>query len=260
MKALLVSLLVCAGLPAEPQPLEFEPGQPETPAAELGEPEAGAAEGMSPLLTLNALEASAPRVFERVRLQDLRHTPSRFAGRAVRCAVQIASVDLPFDSFFSRFDPTHDLCFSAWDDDQRVWHSDQFNDPARGLFIERESALGQRIASARPHQRFLLTLRVREIWAGEPWIEVEGAVEIQPSAGEGTILHASRAQSLWGTGQRELAIGELERALASPLPNSLHLALDEELEFMREQFALNPTPTKRPPPAGQETVYRLNLR
>lgn len=265
MKTLLVSLLLGAALPDVPSSVELEPALVESGISEASSPSGSATYGPvraepAPLLTLRALEASAPRLIEEVSFDELRQTPSRFAGRSVRCAVQVAELDIPFDSFLSRFDSAQDLCFSAWGDEQRIWHREEFENTATRLFVPRGSVLEARVLAAGSHERLLLTLRVREIWLNQPWIEVESAVLLSPSVGEGTILHASRAMDLWKTGQRELAIGELERALASPLPTKVHAALEEELDLMREELASNPERLNRPLPPGENTIYRLDLR
>ncbi len=265
MKTLFVSLLLGAVAPDTPVSVDSETALVEPGVAEAHGTSGSASYGPvrvepAPLLTLRAVEASFPRLIEEVSLDELRQTPSRFAGRSVRCAVQIAELDVPFDSFLSRFDPAQDLCFSAWGDDQKIWHREEFENTATRLFVPRGSVLEARISATGLHGRLLLTLRVREIWLNQPWIEVQSAVLLSPSVGEGTILHASRAMDLWKTGQRELAIGELERALASPLPASAHAALEEELKGMREDLESNPERPKRPMPPGENTVYRLDMR
>lgn len=240
--------LICAGALLAPEVDEPLQGPP-VPASQPG-----------PLLTLHAMEATAPRMPDEVTLADLRRSPSGFTDRSVRCPIQLAAVDAPFDPWLSRFDPARELCIQAWGDDQPIWHQEEFADPAERLFVRRDSAVGKKLAAARPHDRFLATLRVTEVWFGEPWIEVESVVSLSPTLGEGTILHASRAHTLWNAGQRELATSELERALASPLPINVHLALEAELDSMRQSLRNEPPRVIRPLPPGESTVYRLDLR
>ena len=215
-----------------------------------------------PVLTLQALEAAAPaiRAPREVLLSELREAPSRYAGETVRCAVHVAEQGAPFQPFLSRFDPERHLRVAAWSDEQPVWHREAYDDPAPFLFVERASPLGQRLAAARPHERFLLTVTVREVWFDEPWIEIEGAHPLLPGLGEGTVLHAARAHELWEAGQRELALGELERALRSPLPPVAHdLLLAEHAELERRMRVETEPPPPRPLPAGNYATYRLHL-
>jgi hypothetical protein len=158
------------------------------------------------------------------------------------------------------FDPQLWQRFPCWSNEQRPWRAADFADPAPFLFARRGSAAQLLLSSTGPHRAFELIGQVRAVRLGEPWIAVEAARPLPESIGAGAVLHASRGFELLGIGQRRLALAELERALAAPLPERPRAELEAVIEALRED--LRRVPESGPPaprPGFRGELWRLEL-
>ena len=158
-----------------------------------------------------------------VPLGELRAAPARHLGREVRFTVQFSRRLEDWNPFFSRFGPRDWLALEVWADESFLWEQSAFEDPARRLFVRRGGDLETQVRSSRTYARFEARGFVREIFLGEPWIELTSLKPLAEEVGEGTIVHVGRARELWAQGQWDLALEQLERAKAAPLPpHALH--------------------------------------
>jgi hypothetical protein len=160
-----------------------------------------------------------PPVAEATTLEALRAHPARWLGREVELVLQLRAENAPCDPLRTRFSPSSWRGFSAWSDAQLPWERAAWDDPARRLFVRRGGALAAYFDRVRPHDRLRVRAVVREVLLGEPWIEVLTATRLESAIGEGAILHATRARRFQEEGKHDLALEQLERALASPLPD-----------------------------------------
>jgi hypothetical protein len=84
--------------------------------------------------------------------------------------------------------------------------------------MRRDSDAVKVLANAPKYARFEVVARVRQVFLGRPWIEIESAQRLVPEIGEGALLHASRALQLIEGEQWQLASDDLDRALIGNLP------------------------------------------
>jgi hypothetical protein len=193
-----------------------------------------------PLVTLYGAAphgAAAERALTRaplptVSLGELRANPGPHLGQERRVVLQVARIGEPWQPWTTRFGPADYQRLEAWGDEQLPWRIADYDDPAPYLFTRRGSVAEFTLRLARPHDRFLATVAVREQFLREPWCEVLSLTRLDPAIGEGTVLHASNALRLQARGGLELALSELDRALGSPLPP--HAAA--ELERLRREW------------------------
>ncbi len=169
-------------------------------------------------------------------LSEIRAGPSRFLGAEVSFTLQFQHTIEDWNPFFSRFGPADWLGFSAWPDERFTWDPDVFDDPASRLFVKRGSAAARLLSQARTHARFEAHGRVRELFLGQPWIEIDELVSLPSEVGEGTILHVGRARELAAEGQWEFALEQYERAKAAPLPLHALGAIEREIAETREAW------------------------
>ena len=167
--------------------------------------------------------ANAPDVPADVPLGELRAEPARHLGKEVRFTVQFSRPVEDWNPFFSRFGPREWLALEVWPDESFMWDREAFEDPARRVFVRRGSDLESLVQSARTYTRFEAQGIVREIFLGQPWIEIVRLKPLAEEVGEGTIVHVGRARELWAQGQWDMALEQLERAKVGPLPpHALH--------------------------------------
>ena len=161
-----------------------------------------------------------------VGLQELRAEPAKWLGRRVRFVLQFDAPRATWSPGMTRFGTDSWLAFSAWADEQFTWDPDEYADPMLHLFVRRGSALGGLLGVIDRYERFEAVARVREVFFGVPWIEVESLRPLFELVGEGAILHAARARDLMAKGQWGLALQQLERAGVGPIPEHARAELE----------------------------------
>ncbi|MCZ6599118.1 MAG: hypothetical protein O7B99_15880 [Planctomycetota bacterium] len=168
-------------------------------------------------------------------LAELREVPGRHLGRSLRFIVQLSGPVESWNPYLTRFGPGDYVRFQAWSDESFVWEMGVFADPAPYLFVRRGSLAEALLANGRRFERFEVTGGVREVFLGEPWIEVEHVRLLPKFVGEGTILHVNWALTLSGRGMWTAAIEQLERARSENLPRHAGAELDRLVEGLRRE-------------------------
>jgi hypothetical protein len=161
-----------------------------------------------------------------VALSELRADPPARLGQTVHLVLQLGDAVPTFNPYVTRFGPGDFLCFRAWSDEQFLWERAAFDDPAPYVFARRGSVAAAILAGGRPYARFEVVASVREVFLGEPWIEVLSAERLAEEVSEGAILHAVRGLELLREKNGALAAGQLERAKAGFLPAHARAELD----------------------------------
>lgn len=174
-----------------------------------------------------------------VPLTDLARSPARFLNREVRLTVQFRATVERWDTYLSRFEPGRWLGLEVWPDESFTWDRPVFEQPFGHLFVRRGGGFEPLVRRARCYQRFEVHGRVREVFLGEPWIEVLEVTPLEGEVGEGTILHVTRARELLATGQFSLALEQYERARTAPLPPHALAAVLDEIRLAEEARRLN---------------------
>jgi hypothetical protein len=153
-----------------------------------------------------------------VELSELRQLPSRSLEIPFRATVVVQGVDRAWDPLLTRFDGATWLRLEAWSDDAALWERAPFGDPAPYLFARRGTEAARALLAASPYDRIEVEGAVRQVFAGEPWIEIWAVHRKGVALTEATVFHAARAERLEREGSLDLARSEIERALAAPMP------------------------------------------
>ncbi len=171
------------------------------------------------------------------KLAELRAAPARFLGEEVRFTLQFRALVEDWNPYLSRFEPGRWLALEVWPDELFTWDESVFAAPAGRLFLRRGGGFEPLARRARTYQRFEVRARVREVFLGEPWIELLELVPLEGEVGEGTILHVTRARELAAEGKFALALDQYERARAAPLPPHALAAVLAEIRATEEARA-----------------------
>jgi len=166
-------------------------------------------------------------------LSALREQPGEWLGEQVRFVIQFDGEQVDFNPWLTRFGPADYRCFGAWADSQRLWLRAELDHPARTLFTRRGSAAEGVLAAGRPFDRFEVLANLREVFLGEPWLEILAAAPLTARVGETTILAAGRAEWLFSEGQVDQAIEAFEAALVDGLPEHVAAELRSRLAVTR---------------------------
>lgn len=190
---------------------------------------------LRPLPVAPALASAAPGLAERsTSLSELRAAPGTNLGQEVRFVLQFQRLVEDWNPYLSRFEPARWLALEAWPDELFTWDKRVFDAPVGHLFLRRGGGFEPIARRARTYQRFEVHGRVREVFLGEPWIEIEELVPLSGEVGEGTILHVTRAREVALQGQFDLALEQYERARGGPLPPHALAALLAEIHATEE--------------------------
>jgi hypothetical protein len=228
----------------------------------LGAAWAGPATPVLPVTDVAAalsIDASRSAVVE-TELSAIVNRPWSWMAQPVHFEMVLEGADVPFQPWLSSFGPRDWAALSAWSDDADLWNAKVHATPFARLFIDRGAADLGALLHAHRYERFSCWGVVREVHLGQPWIEVVRAEPLLDDVPSGAVLHASRAVDLWGQGQRQLAVSELERAQLAPLP-AAHasrlsgLEAQWRLDLERQPFL----PGLRHGRPAESTVYRLDL-
>jgi hypothetical protein len=185
---------------------------------------------------------------ECVALGELRTRPASRLGQEVRFALQLRGLVEDWDPYLSRFEPGRWLALEVWPDEQFTWDLEVFERPFTRLFVRRGGGFEPLVRRARTYQRYEARARVREVFLGEPWLEVVELVPLDGEVGEGTILHVTRARELAFDGELDLALEQYERARKGPLPpHALAAVLDEQRRTQEARELQRAEEAKRAP-------------
>lgn len=177
------------------------------------------------------IDASLARPAPEIRTwSELKADATRLLGRRVRFVVQMHSRVEHWNAYLSRFGPHDTAVFQFWADEQFPWRVDDFDAPLVRLFVRRDTDAEAELARGTRYARFEIVGTVREVFLGEPWVEVENALLLPERVTEGTVIHGGRALALVESGQWILAASEVDVALQANLPR----AAREELERLRD--------------------------
>lgn len=213
---------------------------------------ASSAPGEKPVAPVTPPVAPLPPVAEPplVPYEELRRRPAQHLARRVRIVVQLEGGVASWNPYLSRFGMRDYAAFRAWSDEQLPWQLEDYEAPAVRFFVRRASPSARAFDGLPEFARCELVVRVAELFAGEPWLEVERVRRLELQLTEGTVIHAGRAHEFLEQGQWALAESELERALAGALPEGPRAELERLSEICRAEResarAPRTGPTKQP--------------
>lgn len=161
------------------------------------------------------------------QLADLRRLPSRALGQPFRVHAVVCEIGGAWEPYFTRFDRATWRRVALWSDDARLWERAAFDDPLAFAFVRKGSALDERLSTYSAYDRVVVEGVVREVFAGEPWVELWSVRSAEPGLTEAGVFHAVRALEAQAKGLGPLARSELDKALAAPLPEHQRAALEE---------------------------------
>lgn len=201
------------------------------------------------MLAVAALPSMARKVQEAepaplVAASTVWEMPGAHVGNEVRFVVQHASWIEAWNPLTTRFGDGDYKAWSAWADEQLLWIPREYEQPLVRLFVRRGGAAEWALEGLELYRRFEVVGEVKAVLEGQPWIEVVGVRPLTEQIGDGSLVHAGRGFDAWERGEWGRAVGEFDRALASPLPPIAR----EELLRLKEQCserADNPTLEER---------------
>src|SRR5690348_11328442 len=103
---------------------------------------------------------------------ELEKDATRLLGRRVRFVAQLRGPVERWSSYVTRFGPAQFDAFQLWTDEQMPWQVDDYEAPYVRVFARKSSTESRALAAGREYARFEIEGTLRELFLGEPWIEV----------------------------------------------------------------------------------------
>jgi hypothetical protein len=198
-------------------------------------------------LTAAPVENEAPLEPTLSPYEDFVEHPARHLGETIRFAFSFESEVATWNPFLTRFGAADFECVYGWSDSSFPWLAEEYNSPTIRLFLPRNSRAERRLKDAKPYARFAVEGVVRELFAGQPWIEVTSVERLEAALNEGAVIHAERGMREMQEEHFSLAIENFERARLGILPRS---TADELERVIAECHAgLDAAGTRRTKPA-----------
>lgn len=154
-------------------------------------------------------------------------------GRRVRFILQLKGERASWNPYLTRFGTRDWASFEGWPDERFLWEESAYDAPFTRLFVDRASALVELLRGAEIYRRFQVVAAVREVFLGEPWLEVLELEPLTEFVAEGTLIAVGRAEELAERGEIALALDQLERAKAAPLPAHALAELERRIAEIR---------------------------
>lgn len=178
-----------------------------------------------------AAPAAATETLE-TSLRELDLDPLAALGRVVHLRVQIDAELASWNPYITRFGSGDFRAWRAWGDEQFLWRAPEWENPLGTLHVRRGSPAESVLGSATRFARYDVIGRVRQVFLGRAWIEIEHAERLSAEVDEASLVHASRATLLAENERWALALEALDSALAGQLPSHAR----EELWRLRGEY------------------------
>ena len=200
-------------------------------------------------LVLSAVLAPAPVQvvapdLPAVTWQDLCDRPSRWLGKSVRLRIQFQAPVERWNPYLTRFGTQRFAAVQAWADEQLPWIRAEYEAPLVRLFAARGESCAWAFETARAGDRFEVTVVVRQVFLALPWAEVLEVLPLPERIGEGTVIHAGKAQELMNRGAWKLAELEIDQAVTEALPPHARAELERMRAECRDALAREKRPRR----------------
>ncbi len=162
-------------------------------------------------------------------LEEMRAHPEAFKSVWVRFPIQFCSIGKISNPFFTRFVPSDYANFYAWSEGQKIWKRGDYDSVFGMLFLSKESEILGSLYELNLYDRVWVTGVVRNVFQGEPWIEV---TEFEVNSGKvntATLSHMFRGEAYMKRREWHRAISELSLAPSGQLPQPVLSSIHENL-------------------------------
>ncbi len=149
-----------------------------------------------------------------VPLEKLQADPVGWKDVPVILTLQFGQKYRSFNPFYTRFTPDQYLNFSAWSDGAELWDREQYRKVHPFFFVERNDGFARRLGETATRARFTCRAIVRDVFRGEPWIQVSEVRDEADAVGPEVVRAVLRGHQAFDKGDRDGAIAAYREALA----------------------------------------------
>lgn len=162
-------------------------------------------------------------------LSQIRRAADAYRHVWVRFKVQFVSMGTVKNPFFTRFVPAKYANFYAWAAEQKIWRKEEYETPFPLLFLSKRSPQLEELYQLKLYTQLEVIGIVRNVFSGEPWIEIKGFKQGSSKVTTGVLAHLYRGEQYMKKRDWQKAISELSLAYADQIPDYVLAATHQNL-------------------------------
>lgn len=162
-------------------------------------------------------------------LSAVRRSPDAYMGVWVSFDIQFTSMGRVQNPFFTQFVPSMFANFYGWAAEQPIWRKEEYDDVFGMLFLDKRNEQLDQLYKLKTYQRVKITGVVRNVFQGEPWIEVKEFSELSLQVNTAVLSHLYRGEQFMAKRQWNKAISELSLAPGSDAPTHVQGMVHKDL-------------------------------
>jgi tetratricopeptide (TPR) repeat protein len=162
-------------------------------------------------------------------LSQIRRAADAYRHVWVRFKVQFVSMGTVKNPFFTRFVPAKYANFYAWAAEQKIWQKEEYETPFPLLFLSKRSPQLEELYRLKLYTNMEVIGIVRNVFSGEPWIEIKGFKQGSRKVTTGVLAHLYRGEQYMKKRDWQKAISELSLAYADEIPDYVMMATHQNL-------------------------------
>ena len=152
-------------------------------------------------------------------LQDVRAFPSAYLHLPIQMEVLYNGPGEVYNPFYTEFEPTRFLNFSAWGTKTELWKRSEYSAPFRFFYVSRDAKeVFLQLSQLKARTWIRATFQVRSTFHHEPWIELTGIERVGKSVDRPTLTHMVRGWALAEQSQWQRAAVEMASVNVAGMP------------------------------------------
>ncbi|MGQ0614155.1 MAG: hypothetical protein ACT4PV_10505 [Planctomycetaceae bacterium] len=164
-----------------------------------------------------------------VPLGDVLRNPHDFVDVPIRLEVYFNAPGRSFNPYYTRFSEDLYANFSAWPVNARLWEKRDFQRSYGLFFVLSEGKVWKKLAKTQRVASLELSVVVRDVFKGQPWIEVVGFETRGEGITEAQVRDVIAGDALFLAGRHGEAAKKYDRALSGDLPASTKAEITRKL-------------------------------
>lgn len=162
-------------------------------------------------------------------LQAIRQAPESYKGVYVDMTLQFASVGRLQNPFFTRFVASDYANFYVWADESEIWRRPSYDDVFGRCFIAKDNDHLNETFALQMYDRLRVRAVVRNVFQGQPWIEVLSYRLLPTKLDTATLAHLYRGEQLMARREWSRAVAELSLAPLGKVPGHVRVSVHKNL-------------------------------
>lgn len=181
------------------------------------------------LLAQEEREATTGEENKILTLEHIKANPDSMKSTVIMFRGQFHCFNELYSPFYTPFNSTTHLNFSAWEYDAPLWVKEVFKRDFPYLYVDKkDKALCEKIMNYKTYMRFEATATIRSTFNNIPWIQVTSIKEMPRQLSRSTLSHMARGYHYLGKEKHLSAVLEFSQAYGDNVPTSVQALIRKE--------------------------------